>query len=161
MIPSTLLTRAERPAPHAVAVARATTRRGTAPVDLALVATAAADAWCSGAGLPPPRAYLAGRILRACRRVGARHHLLVDGAYHARCSAAMARMATEINALPTDVRAATLCAVLLDLLNDREEAGFTLLSAEIARLDKELPRGEGVEAEASRIADGIREEMGR
>lgn len=160
MIPSTLLTRAERPAPHAVAVARATTRRGTAPVDLALVATAAADAWCSGAGLPPPRAYLAERIVRACRKVGARHHLFVDGTYHARAKAALDRVADAINALAPELRAPVLCVALMDLLNDRAEVEFTALSAELARLDREYPReGTEVEHEASRIAEAVREEM--
>jgi len=58
-------------------------------------------------------------------------------------------------------RATVLCAVLLDLLNDRSEPEFAALSRELTRLDRVLPRGEGVEQRASQIAEMIRGEMGR
>lgn len=161
MIPAALLARTQRPSALSVATARATTHRGSAPVDLALVATAAADAWAHGNGLPRPRPYLAGRILAACKRVGTRHHIFVDSDHHARAASALTRMAAAINALPAASRAAVLCATLLDLLNDRSESEFAALSDALARLDRECPRAEGDEGRASALADAIREELGR
>ena len=146
-----------------VLCARATTHRGSAPVDLALLAVAAADGWASGNGLPRPRAYLADRLLAACRRAGRRHHIYADGAYHSRAGRALGRMATLVNEAPAPVRAAVLCAVLLDLLNDRGEEAFAGVSEVLTRLDRECPRAPGhdVEALASVIAERVREEMGR
>lgn len=130
-------------------------------VDLALVAVAAADAWCNGNGLPRPRAWPARRILAACRKAGARHHLAVTGGYYARAVAALDALASAVNAEPEPQRAATLCAVLLDLLNDRAEPAFAAVSHELTRLDGELPRGEGVECAAARIADSVRDAFAR
>lgn len=157
------LQRAPSPGALDVAVARATRQRGDDPVDLALIATAAADAWAQGNGLPAPRAYLSGRVAQVCRRVSTRRHAFVDGAYHARASRTLDRLAAEVNASPMPVRAAVLCGVLLDLLNDRPEAEFAALSDVLARVDRECPRApeRDVEALASRIADAIREEFAR
>jgi hypothetical protein len=163
VIPAALLTPRGRVSVLDVAVARATTRRGAAPVDLALIATASADAWAHGNGLPRPRAYLCDLMAQACRRVCARHHAFVDGAYHARATRTLNRIGEEVNATPQPVRAAVLCVALLDLLNDRPEREFTALSGVLSRLDRECPRAPGhdVEALASRIADAIREEFAR
>ena len=72
----------------------------------------------------------------------------------------MHAMADAINA-SAEPRVSVLCAVLLDLLNDRAEPAFAALSRELTRLDRVLPRGEGVEQRASEIAEMIRGEMGR
>lgn len=163
MIPAALLTPRGRVSVLDVAVARATTRRGAAPVDVALIATASADAWAHGHGLPRPRPYLADLMAQACRRVCARHHAFVDGAYHARATRALDHLSDGVNALPAEVRPAVLCVALLDLLNDREEREFASLCAVLSRLDRECPRvpGHDVESLASRIADRIREEFAR
>lgn len=134
------------------------------PVDLALVAVAAADAWATGAGLPPPRGYLARRLLAACKRVAARHRIFVTPSHHARARRSMTAMADAINAIePSSARAAVLCAVLLDLLNDREAHAFGAVSDELSRVDRECHRPEGVDIEriAAEIADRVREEHGR
>lgn len=163
MIPAALLTTRGRVSVLDVAVARATTRRGVAPVDVALIATASADAWAHGHGMPRPRPYLADLVAQACKRVCARHHAFVDGTYHARATRTLDRLGDEVNALPESLRPAVLCVALLDLLNDRPEPAFTSLSAVLSRLDRECPRAPGhdVEALASRIADAIREEFAR
>lgn len=129
-----------------------------AAVDLALVAVAAVDAWCDGAGLTAPRPWVAQRLRAACRRTGERHHIRVTGGYHAAAGGSLRAMATAINAEPEGARAAVLCAVLLDLLNDRVEPEFRGVSEELARLDGECsrPAGYAVEAAGSRIADSVR-----
>lgn len=163
VIPAALLTPRGRVSVLDVAVARATTRRGAAPVDLGLIATASADAWAHGHGMPRPRPYLADLTAQACKRVCARHHAFVDGTYHARAARTLDRLGDEVNALPELVRPAVLCVALLDLLNDRPEPAFASLCAVLSRLDRECPRAPGhdVEALASRIADAIREEFAR
>lgn len=128
----------------------------TAPPDLALVAVAAADCWASGAGLPPPRPYLAGRLLAACTRAGARHHLYVRAEQHARAGSVLTAIADGVNAAPEPLRRAVLCAVLLDLLNDRAEPAFARVSDELARIDREV-RAEGADGIAAEIAEKVRE----
>ena len=137
-------------------------RTDTAPMDLALVAVAAADAWANGNGLPRPRAYLATLLATACEKVARRHHAFVSGDYHARASRALSRMAELVNAEPVSVRAAVLATVLLDLLNDRAESGFGDVSRVLARIDRECPRtaGHDVERIADRIAERVRQECG-
>lgn len=136
---------------------------GGSPVDLALVAVAAADAWATGAALPAPPC--AARLLTACKRVSQRHHIYVAGEHHARASAALSAIADAINAVtPAVARPAVLCAVLLDLLNDRTAPGFGAVSDELARIDRECSRvvdGVSVERIASEIAERVREEFGR
>jgi hypothetical protein len=128
-------------------------------VSLALVAVAAADQWAQGAGLPAPRAWVARRILAACARVQRRHHVLASGFAHGRAVAALDRIADGVNACPAPTRPAVLCAVLLDLLNDRPEDAFRAVSDELTRLDRELVRVDGAEppeAVGARIAEGLR-----
>lgn len=130
------------------------------PMDVALVAVAAADGWAQGNGLPPPRAYLAGRLLDACKRVQRRHHALVTESYHARAGRCLDALAGAVNAAPAPVRAAVLASVLLDLLNDRPEPAFAAVSDALARVDRECPRDPAHDAEriASVIAERVREE---
>ena len=128
-------------------------------ISLALVAVAAADQWAQGAGLPAPRAWVARRILAACARVQRRHHVLASGFAHGRAVAALDAIADGVNACPAPMRPAVLCAVLLDLLNDRPEDAFRAVSDELTRLDRELVRVEGAEppeAAGARIAEGLR-----
>lgn len=154
----------DRPSFASLAVAVVTAApeayRGNAPQDLALIATAAADQWCSSMGAFRPPFPHSRDILAACKAVGREHRIRTDGAYHARSRRALTLMAEQINASP-EPRATVLCAVLLDLLNEREEPAFAALSRELTRLDRMLPRGEGVEARASEIAEMIRAEMGQ
>ena len=164
MIPAMLLRGHDRPSFASLAVAVVTAVRpecrGDAPVDLALIATAAADQWCCSTTLPRPPFPHSRDVLLACKRAGHAHRIRTDGAYHARSRRALTIMAAEINA-SAEPRATVLCAVLLDLLNDRHEPEFAALSRKLTRLDRVLPRGEGVEARASQIAEMIRGEMGR
>ncbi len=125
-------------------------------ISLALVAVAAADQWAQGAGLPAPRAWVARRILAACARVQRRHHVLASGFAHGRAVAALDRIADGVNACPEPARPAVLCAVLLDLLNDRTEDAFRAVSDELTRLDRELVRSPDAEAAGARIAEGLR-----
>jgi len=164
VIPAMLLRGHDRPSFASLAVAVVTAVRpecrGDAPVDLALIATAAADQWCCSTTLPRPPFPHSRDVLLACKRAGHAHRIRTDGAYHARSRRALTIMAAEINA-SAEPRATVLCAVLLDLLNDRHEPEFAALSRKLTRLDRVLPRGEGVEARASQIAEMIRGEMGR
>jgi hypothetical protein len=130
-------------------------------VDLALVAVAAAHQWALGNGAPPPRAWVAARILRACQRVERDHRIGVTSGHHARASAAMDAIVDALDGAPAESRAAVLCALLLDLLNDRREPAFAAVSRELARLDTELARGEGAEVIAARAADSVREAFAR
>lgn len=107
---------------------------------------------------------LARRLLAACKRVAARHRIFVTPSHHARARRSMTAMADAINAIePSSARAAVLCAVLLDLLNDREAHAFGAVSDELSRVDRECHRPEGVDIEriAAEIADRVREEHGR
>lgn len=160
MIPAMLLRGHGRPSLVDLAIHVTTPHRGSAPIDLAMIATAAADSWCTSASVPRPPAPHDRDVLAACKAVSRAHRLTTDDAYKARCVRAMTRMADAINA-SAEPRATVLCAVLLDLLNDRPEPAFAALSRELTRLDRVLPRGEGVEARASEIAEMIRGEMGR
>lgn len=160
MIPAMLLRPMPRHSLVDLAIHVTTPHRGNARLDLALIATAAADSWCTSASVPRPPAPHDRDVLAACKRVSRAHRITTDDGYKARCVRAMTRMAAEINA-SAEPRATVLCAVLLDLLNDRAEPEFAALSRELTRLDRVLPRGEGVEARASEIAEMIRREMGR
>jgi len=126
-----------------------------AAVDLALVAVAACDAWASGtSGVPRPP--LAAQILAACKRVGRTHHIFVSEHAHVRARTAMATIATRVNAVePAMLRPAVLCALLLDLLNDRHEPAFARVSDTLSRLS--LPGGEH---HGARIADDLRADFG-
>lgn len=150
----------DRPSLGRLFIAVSTPHRGSARLDLALIATAAADSWCTSASVPRPPAPHDRDVLAACKAVSRAHRITTDDGYKARCVRAMHTMADEINASP-EPRATVLCAVLLDLLNDRHEPAFAALSRELTRLDRVLPRGEGVEQRASEIAEMIRGEMGR
>jgi hypothetical protein len=88
-----------------------------------------------------------------------RHHVLASGHAHGRAVAALDRIADGVNACPAPTRPAVLCAVLLDLLNDRTEDAFRAVSDELTRLDRELVRVDGAEppeAVGARIAEGLR-----
>ena len=110
--------------------------------------------------MPRPPAPHDRDVLAACKAVSRAHRITTDDGYKGRCVRAMHAMADAINA-SAEPRASVLCAVLLDLLNDRAEPAFAALSRELTRLDRVLPRGEGVEQRASEIAEMIRGEMGR
>lgn len=129
-----------------------------AAVDLALVAVAAVDSWASGtSGLPrPPRA---AAILAACHRVSRRHSILVSGGHHKRAAGALTTIATRVNAHPApEARGALLCALVLDLLNDRAEDGFGAVSDALSSLHLAAPGD--VDRVASSLADELRATFG-
>lgn len=134
-------------------------------VDLALVAVAAADAWACGGGLPHAatpdvtRGAWA-RLARACQVVCARHHQRVTAGHHARAGRALAAIADATNAAPGDDRGAVLCALLLDLLNDRGEPGFAAVSRELARIDRAIGARHEAVLMASVAADQARQAFG-
>ena len=160
MIPAMLLRPMPRHSLVDLAIHVTTPHRGNARLDLALIATAAADSWCTSESVPRPPAPHDRDVLAACKRVSRAHRITTDDGYVGRWVPAMPAMAGQINAR-AGPRASVLCAVLLDLLNDRAEPAFAALSRELTRLDRVLPRGEGVEQRASEIAEMIRGEMGR
>lgn len=129
--------------------------------DLALLATAAADAWAQGKHIPAPSAKAAWWLLRACRAVGRRHHITVTDAYAGRCRVVLERLLVLVCEQPAERRRAVLCGVLLDLLNDRGETGFADVSDALARVDRELAPTAADTVAAARITDIVRGEAAR
>lgn len=129
--------------------------------DLALLATACADAWAQGKHIPAPSYKAAWRLLRACRAVGRRHHITVSGAYADACRVVLERLLVLVCEVPDGRRRAVLCGVLLDLLNDRGEQGFGEVSDALALVDRELAPSIEDTLAAARIADVIRGEVSR
>lgn len=157
-----LVAQAARPSRVDVLVARATTSRGRDPVDLAVVAVACAETWARGQEVAPPPAPFPAHITRACRLVYRRHHLLVDGEVFARASKALTWILSAAKRQPAPARHAVLCAVLLDLLNDRPEEAFAGVSDVLTRVDRACSRGDvDVEGTAGEIAAAAREEFAR
>ena len=133
-------------------------------VDLALVAVAAADAWAHGHGLlhaatPSVTRGAWTRLARACATVCERHHQRVTAGHHARAGRALGAIADAANAAPAEDRGALLCALLLDLLNDRGERGFAAVSGELARIDRAIGERPGAMRAAALAADRVRHEM--
>lgn len=126
--------------------------------DLALLATAAADAWSQGRHIPAPSFRLAYRLGRACRAAGRVHHLTVSDAYAARCHAVLMRLFALLCELPEARRRPTLSGVLLDFLNDRSDPAFAAVSDLLTEVDRELAPTDEDAAHAARIADVIRGE---
>lgn len=129
--------------------------------DLALLATAAADAWAQGRHIPAPSFRAAYRLLRACRAVGRQHRITVTDGYAGRCHAVLTRLFALVCELPEGRRRAVFCCVLLDFLNDRADPAFGAVSDALAAVDRELAPTDEDTARASRIADVIRWEVRR
>ena len=88
-----------------------------------------------------------------------RHHQRVTAGHHARAGRALDAIADAANAAPPEDRGAVLCALLLDLLNDRTEPGFARVSSELARIDRALGERPDAVRAAAIAADRVRHGM--